>query len=150
MISIPRHSASDSVDDLAAALAYAGCLVVSEAADLATRDAITAELAPHMAAVRVRDDAAAAFYPGLTRRVSALVARSARVGELILHPTATALCDRFLTPNAHFGYQLHATAALEVGPGARAQVLHREEDAFTFFPLPRPNLVVATMWAIRR
>jgi ectoine hydroxylase-related dioxygenase (phytanoyl-CoA dioxygenase family) len=27
-------------------------------------------------------------------------------------------------------------------------VLHREEDAFTFFPLPRPNLIVATMWAI--
>jgi ectoine hydroxylase-related dioxygenase (phytanoyl-CoA dioxygenase family) len=27
-------------------------------------------------------------------------------------------------------------------------VLHREEDPFTFFPLPRPNLVVATMWAI--
>ena len=40
------------------------------------------------------------------------------------------------------------TAALEVGPGAREQVLHREEDSFTFFPVPRPNLIVASMWAI--
>jgi MFS family permease len=35
------------------------------------------------------------------------------------------------------------TAALNVAPGARAQVLHREEDPFTIFPLPRPHLVDA-------
>ncbi len=40
------------------------------------------------------------------------------------------------------------TGALEVGPGARAQILHREEDPFSIFPLPRPTLVVASMWAI--
>jgi ectoine hydroxylase-related dioxygenase (phytanoyl-CoA dioxygenase family) len=146
--SIPRHSVSDPLDDLALALADAGCLVVTDVADRATRDAIVAELAPHMRAARVRDDDPKDFYPGRTRRVTALVTRSERVGELILNPTATALCDRFLTPNAQFGYQLHVTAALEVGPGARSQVLHREEDAFTFFTLPRPNLIVATMWAI--
>jgi ectoine hydroxylase-related dioxygenase (phytanoyl-CoA dioxygenase family) len=27
-------------------------------------------------------------------------------------------------------------------------MLHREEDPFAIFPLPRPHLVVATMWAI--
>jgi ectoine hydroxylase-related dioxygenase (phytanoyl-CoA dioxygenase family) len=148
MIEIPRLPASAPPGDLAEALARAGCIVVTDAADLATREAIAAELAPHMAAVRVREDDPAAFYPGLTRRVSALVSRSEHVARLILHPTATALCDRFLTPNAQFGYQLHVTAALEVGPGARAQMLHREEDAFTFFPLPRPNLILATMWAL--
>jgi ectoine hydroxylase-related dioxygenase (phytanoyl-CoA dioxygenase family) len=65
-----------------------------------------------------------------------------------MHPTVTAICDHFLRPNAPDGYQLHVTAALNVGPGARAQVLHREEDPFTIFPLPRPHLIVATMWAI--
>ena len=35
-----------------------------------------------------------------------------------------------------------------VGPGARDQILHREEDLFPYFPLPRPNLVLATMWAM--
>ena len=40
------------------------------------------------------------------------------------------------------------TAALKVGPGARAQILHREEGPFTFFEVPRPNLILATLWAI--
>ena len=80
--------------------------------------------------------------------MTALVARSGQVRELILHPTVTAMCDHFLRPTAPDGYQLHVTAALNVAPGARAQVLHREEDPFTIFPLPRPQLIVATMWAI--
>ena len=37
---------------------------------------------------------------------------------------------------------------IEIGPGAREHILHREEDAFPFFELPRPNLVLATMWAM--
>lgn len=58
------------------------------------------------------------------------------------------MCNAHLLPNSEFGYQLHVSAALEVGPGAREQVLHREEDSFTFFPLPRPNIILASMWAI--
>jgi ectoine hydroxylase-related dioxygenase (phytanoyl-CoA dioxygenase family) len=133
---------------MVSALDHAGCLVVTGLADQAARNAVVAELASHLEAAPLKADDSAAFYPGLTRRVTALVARSEQVRELILHPTVTAICDHFIGPNAPDGYQLHVTAALDVGPGARAQVLHREEDAFTFFPLPRPHLVVATMWAI--
>jgi ectoine hydroxylase-related dioxygenase (phytanoyl-CoA dioxygenase family) len=124
-------------------------LVVTGLADDDVRSGIVAELAAHLAVARVKtDDDPAAFYPGHTQRVTALVARSPRVRDLILHPTVTAVCDHFLGPTAPDGYQLHVTAALNVGPGARAQVLHREEDPFSFFPLPRPHLIVATMWAI--
>ena len=149
MTSIPRHSASDPLDDMVAALGHAGCLVVTGLADHAARSTLVAELAPHLEAAPVTtDDDPAAFYPGLTQRVTALVARSGQVREMVMHPTATAICDHFLRPSAPDGYQLHVTAALNVAPGARAQVLHREEDPFTIFPLPRPHLVVATMWAI--
>ncbi len=92
-------------------------------------------------------DDPADFYPGRTRRVTALVARSKTVGELVMHPTPTALYDHHLGPNCE-RYHLHVTAAREVGPGARSQILHREEDTFPFFELPRPNLILATMWAI--
>ena len=147
--SIPKRSGDAPVSELAEALDRAGCLVVTDVLEPAGRERVRAELAPHMEAARVvtKDDPSK-FYPGYTRRVSALVARSPTVGQMILHPTATALCDHFLTPNSEFGYQLHVTAALEIGPGARAQVLHREHDSFTFFPHPRPNLIVASMWAI--
>ena len=149
LISIPRHSGTDPLDDMVAALGHAGCLVVTGLADQPARSRVVAELASHLEAAPVKtDDDPSAFYPGLTQRVTALVARSGQVRELILHPTVTAICDHFLGPNAPDGYQLHVTAALNVAPGARAQVLHREEDPFTIFPLPRPHLVVATMWAI--
>src|SRR5262245_27206025 len=134
---------------MVSALGGAGCLVVTGVVDQPARSRVVAELASHLQAAQVKtDDDPDAFYPGLTQRVTALVARSGQIRELILHPHVTAICDHFLRPNAPDGYQLHVTAALNVGPGARAQVLHREEDPFTIFPLPRPHLVVATMWAL--
>ena len=33
-------------------------------------------------------------------------------------------------------------------PCARDQVLHREEDLYPYLPLPRPNLILASMWAM--
>lgn len=149
-VSIPRFSANDRLDGLTDALAEAGCVVVTDVMSDGTRSAIRSELATAMdAAVAVDDDDPAAFYPGRTKRVTALVARSATVADdLIAHPTSTRVCDEFLLPNGEHGYRIHVTAALEVGPGARKQVLHREEDPFDFFPLPRPNIIVASMWAI--
>ena len=148
-MSIPRFAADTPIDELADALGEAGCIVVNDALDDARRTAIRDELAPHMEAVRVADDDRPEdFYPGRTRRSSALIARSKTVGEITLDAHTTGLCDRHLTPNGEFGYQLHVSAALEIGPGAREQILHREEDSFTFFPLPRPNIILASMWAI--
>ena len=149
MITIPQFSAG-SIDGLNDALAEAGCAVVTNVMTNSTRDAIRAELAPSMSATPVAaDDDPAEFYPGKTRRVTALVARSKTVcDELLAHQATIDVCDHFLLPNSKDGYNLHVTAALEVGPGARAQILHREEDPFSFFDVPRPNLIVASMWAM--
>ncbi len=75
------------------------------------------------------------YLPAITWRVSALVARSLQcvTDHLIAHPLSQQICENHLLPNGEYGYQLHVSAALEVGPGAREQILHREEDSFTFF-----------------
>ena len=146
--SIPQRSAEAAPKELARVLDEAGCLVVSDLLDPAGREAVLRELAPHMEAAPVAEkDEPTDFYPGKTRRVTALVARSRTVRELVMHPTPSALCEHHLGPNCE-GYQLHVTAALSVGPGARSQVLHREEDTFGFFQAPRPNLILATIWAV--
>lgn len=149
-MAIPTYAADTPPHVLAQALEDAGCLVLTDALGADSRVAIRDELAPHMGALQnVDDDDPAEFYPGKTRRVTSLVARSKTVTEqLIAHPNSIQACDHFLLPNGEYGYQLHVSAALEVGPGARSQVLHREEDSFTFFPVPRPNLIVASMWAM--
>ena len=147
---VPVFSAEAASAEIGNALEQAGCVVVTGLMDARLRQSISDDLAPHMARARViEDDDPEEFYPGHTRRVTALVDRSASITDhLIAHPISQQMCERFLLPNGEFGYQLHVTAGLEVGPGAREQVLHREEDSFTFFPLPRPNLIVASMWAV--
>ncbi|XOV82424.1 MAG: phytanoyl-CoA dioxygenase family protein [bacterium] len=149
-MSIPRFSADSSSNDVAAALGETGCAVVTGLMDADSRQSITDELAPHMYNARIiEEDDPDEFYPGRTRRISALVTRSKTITDrLIAHPLSKTVCDTHLLPNSEYGYQLHVSAALEVGPGARKQVLHREEDSFTFFPLPRPNIIVASMWAM--
>lgn len=149
-MNIPTFTATTETEKMHSALDRAGCLVVTGVLDNQIRESITSELAPHMANARlIEADDPTQFYPGRTRRATALLSRSNTIAEqLVPHPVSTDVCDRFLVPNSEFGYQLHVTAALEVGPGAREQVLHREEDSFTYFPLPRPNLIVASMWAI--
>ena len=149
-MSIPQFSADTSASDITEALGEVGCVVVTDVMDTELRQSIKGELAPHMAGARIiEDDDPEQFYPGHTRRVSALVARSPSVTDrLIAHPLSQRVCDTHLLPNSEHGYQLHVSAALEVGPGAREQVLHREEGSFTFFPLPRPNIIVASMWAV--
>jgi len=146
---IPRLPAGAAPNEMALALEHAGCLVVTDLLTADARRSVRAELDPLMATARVIDqDDPTQFYPGRTRRTSGLVTHSESVGRLVLNEHSTSLCDHFLTPNSEFGYQLHVTAALEVGPGARTQVLHREHDSYTFFPHPRPNMIVASMWAI--
>src|SRR5437764_3293893 len=145
---IPEFSHDEAAEAMYAALDEAGCLVVRDVLGAASVASVRSELAPHMDATSVQVDDPAAFYPGLTRRVVALAQRSSTVrNELLVHPVILSLCDRHLLGNCT-RYQLHVTAALEIGPGARDQVLHREEDPFPFFPPPRPNLVLATMWAM--
>ena len=149
-MSIPRFTADDDHSAIQPAIEEFGCAVVTGLADPELRASITEELAPHMDAAKVaQEDDPEEFYPGKTRRISALVNYSPTITDnLILHPTTRSVCDHFLLPNSEYGYQLHVSAALEVGPGAREQILHREEDTFTYFPEPRPNIIMASMWAI--
>jgi len=150
MTGIPRIKADASTDEMAQLLGEAGCLVVTEAFDAETRSAIEQEMRPHLDALPkewIENDDPEAFYPGYTRRALAVIERAPSARNLPTHPISAALCDHHLLPNCE-RYQLHVTVALEVAPGARAQVLHREEDPFPVFPLPRPSLVVASMWAV--
>ncbi len=149
-MTIPQFPADAPMAEIAETLGEVGCVVVTDVMDAPLRDAIRQELAPHMAQARiVEDDDPEEFYPGHTRRISALVARSPSITDnLVAHPLSRHVYDAHLSGNSEHGCQLHVSAALEVGPGAREQVLHREEDPFDIFPLPRPNIIVASMWAV--
>jgi ectoine hydroxylase-related dioxygenase (phytanoyl-CoA dioxygenase family) len=156
MASIPVLTAKDPQKAVISALERDGCVVVTGVIGEQIRRAVAEEIAPHLE--RADENAAtdrkskyyvdtAGFYPGHTKRITALLAKSKTVGKLALDPVVLGACDAVLKPNCR-QYHLHAGAALVVGPGATTQVLHREDDLFPFFKLPRPNLVLASMWAI--
>lgn len=145
---IPVHSAQNASEALLRDLDEAGCAVVTDVLDEAQLDKIRCELAPYLAMSPASEtDSPEDFYPARTKRMTGLVSRSEGVRDLVLNPISKAAREHHLAANCE-QIQIHVTAALDVGPGARRQVLHREEDPFTFFPLPRPNLVLASMWAI--
>jgi ectoine hydroxylase-related dioxygenase (phytanoyl-CoA dioxygenase family) len=156
MPSIPVVSANDSSAKVVACLERDGAVVVTGVIDRATRDAVLRELAPHLEVVDPdasinkayeADGGTSDFYPGKTKRITALVARSETFRTFVTHPLMLSACDAILKPNC-VHYQVHATAVLKIGPGAREQMLHREEDPYQFFKVPRPHMILASMWAI--
>jgi ectoine hydroxylase-related dioxygenase (phytanoyl-CoA dioxygenase family) len=156
MASIPVLPANAPAKDVVSCLEHAGCVVVRDAIDGATREALKYQLAPHLETsdagnrlnkVYEASGGNGSFYPGNTTRITALVAKSETFRSFVMHPLMLSACDAILKPNCA-NYQVHATAGLVVGPGATVQVLHREEDGFQFFKVPRPNMVLASMWAI--
>ena len=118
--------------------------VIRDVADATQRKNLIAELQTHMDNAKVRiDDDPDEFYPAIPNEsVDLLPAprpKSVDVGE-------EHQCEHFLLPNSGFvPVTRHCPLTLA---GARAQVLHREEDSFTYFAEPRPNIILATMWAI--
>jgi ectoine hydroxylase-related dioxygenase (phytanoyl-CoA dioxygenase family) len=77
-----------------------------------------------------------------TQRVYALFAKTRAFDRPAIHPLLLGVLDRIL---GH--YQLSAPTGIQIGPGEKAQVLHRDDG---IYPLPRtyPNVVVNTMWAL--
>jgi ectoine hydroxylase-related dioxygenase (phytanoyl-CoA dioxygenase family) len=84
------------------------------------------------------------FFEGFhTQRVYAVYAKTRAFDDLAVHPVLLAALDHALGPH----YQFSAPVALQIGPGEKAQIIHRDED---IYPLPRPHqpVVVNSMWAM--
>lgn len=178
MATVPSLDASAPVEEMRAALERDGCLILRNYMDplraplvdfLGEVRAIQAKQEPDVEGMvfgqmRISSKAKAkrteaifgqgnsegmTYFPGSTHRITALITNTPSVRNIITDPRMLAICDAALKPNCT-RYQVHSTNMLTTGPGARRQILHREEDGFQFIPGPpetRPNLVLATMIA---
>jgi len=77
-----------------------------------------------------------------TQRIYALFAKTRVFDALATDPLLLGVLDQVL---GH--YQLSAPVGICIGPGEKAQVLHRD-DAIYPVPEPHPPLVVNTMWPL--
>jgi ectoine hydroxylase-related dioxygenase (phytanoyl-CoA dioxygenase family) len=77
-----------------------------------------------------------------TQRVYALFAKTRAFDGPATHPLLLGVLDGVLDH-----YQLSAPTGIQIGPGEKAQILHRDDQ---IYPLPPdyPDVVVNTMWAL--
>jgi hypothetical protein len=74
------------------------------------------------------------FRSGNTRNVTGLSTKLPTfVDDVLLHPMYAELCDRLLKPHC-IDYVLNHSHLINVGPGARAQPLHRDEGIWRCYP----------------
>ena len=136
--------ASTDADEVVRVLDEDGCVVVERLVSPETMDDIHDEVASHIAATSAGPDEFSGFN---TRRTGSLIARSPSFRPIAAHPLVLATLERVL--GQHSNYQLHLTQVIDIGPGEPAQLVHRDQWAFDFFPFPQGYEVEChTMWAM--
>jgi ectoine hydroxylase-related dioxygenase (phytanoyl-CoA dioxygenase family) len=83
-----------------------------------------------------------AFEGFATQRIYALFAKTRAFDALATGPLLLGVLDEVL---GH--YQLSAPVGISIGPGEKAQILHRDDSIYPV-PEPHPPLVVNTMWPL--
>ena len=143
-MSIKHLTAIAAPDDVAAALAQDGAVIVDQLVTPVVMDAVAEELRPFIEATRFGPDD---FAGRNTKRTGGLVGRSQGCRDLVMNPLVLATTKKVL---AHaMSFQLHLTQVIAIGPGEPAQPIHRDQWAFDFFPFPKGYEVQCnTLWAM--
>ena len=150
--SLQRLHATDSLDAIHQALKDAGGVIVEE---FLTSDSV-ARIREEVAAARAAaspglkhlNPAIQLFFGDKTRHVNGMAAKSrAFATEVMTHPVFLGVCDRVLLPSCA-RYQLNLGHLIDRGPGAVAQMLHRDELVWVHLPRPHPEVQVASMIAL--
>jgi hypothetical protein len=124
-----------------------GYVILERAAPAALMDQITGELAPWLARPVDQSPLPNNPFTGFrTLRTSALIAKSRGCGELALHPQVLELVERVLGPQCA-RFQLSFTQAIKIGPGERAQAIHRDTTMYPF-RRPGPEVFINAIWAL--
>jgi len=144
----------DTTDDAAItdALRADGAVLVDRFVPPATVDAVNAEVADAVAAaepgMRTINPMIQAFFGPCTKHVSALAAVSPTfANEVMTHHTYRHLCDEILLPSCS-RYRLNLGHLIARGPGAEAQIPHRDEDVWPHFPRSHDELQIASLLAL--
>ncbi|SCX17349.1 phytanoyl-CoA dioxygenase family protein [Mycolicibacterium fluoranthenivorans] len=136
--------ATTSAADLADHLRRDGYVIVDDLVPDSLMDTISAELAPYLDATPMGYNA---MIGRNTRRTGALIARSPACRTLIQDPTVLGVCKDFLGHASAF--QLMLTQVISIEPGESDQALHRDQNAFDFYPFPDDYHVQCnTLWAM--
>lgn len=129
----------------AAVLARDGWYVIDQALDATVLSEIERDVAPAFAATPLCQGP---FYGERTRRFGALLNRSGASAQLVMHPLILAVVEQLLSPWCD-RIALNLTQAIEIHPGALAQLPHRDQDMWSG-PKGSMEYLVNVMWPLDR
>jgi ectoine hydroxylase-related dioxygenase (phytanoyl-CoA dioxygenase family) len=149
---VERLPACAPLDTIHAALAQHGAVLVEDFLPTEVVANLRAEVEHPLAAadpgMKHMNPAIQWFFGEQTKHLSGMAGVSPTFAtEVLPHPTFLGLCDRILLPSCA-RYQLNLGHLISRGPGAEAQMLHRDELVWVHVPRPHPELQVASMIAL--
>jgi ectoine hydroxylase-related dioxygenase (phytanoyl-CoA dioxygenase family) len=144
-VAVPRFQAECTAEEVSAALADHGVVIIERLLDRAACDRLAGELGPWIEATPVGAD----DFSGVnTRRTGGLLTKCPSSLALVAHPLVLDVVDRTLWAKKTT-FQLHLTQSIVIGPDSAAQALHRDHWCFDFFPFSREvDVEVSTIWAL--
>ena len=105
---------------------------------------ISEDLKPYLLKTKEGQDDFTGFK---TKRVGALMARSAECQNLALNPIINEVSKLFFEPHSD-GYQLHFTSAIDIAPGESKQIPHRDRGVWGGYIPRKIETQLSTVWAI--
>jgi len=144
-LTVPRCLPETSCEEVSSVLLEHGAVIVERLANVEQCDLLVEELQPWSVASPTGGDAFSGFN---TRRTGALLTRCPSSVSLVMHPLILDVVQRTLWPKKTT-FQLHLTQSIAIGPDSPAQMLHRDQWCYDFFPFPEDVVVeVSCIWAL--
>jgi hypothetical protein len=139
IVTLPPGASSE---DCLRVIARDGCVILDHLARGERMDAIRAELDPCLERTPLGEGD---FVGRNTKRMGALVVKSAAIRDLLMHPMVLGVMDALLGPHCA-RYQLNLTQAVQIFPGEPAQIFHRDDEMFPY-PNKACEFMVNALWA---
>lgn len=140
--SITRVTADTSTESLTEIIDREGAVIVSGYLDAGEVDRLHDELDPIF---EVTPFCQGLFYGDHTKRIHSLVRKSPTCRAMIMRAQVIAVMEAILGPFCD-RVQLNLTQGIQIWPGEKAQVLHRDDSMFPIRQKPCEFMVNA-MWA---
>ena len=134
-----------STEEIVRVLEEDGAVVIHNMAEHDLLDQIESEVRRYLDSNRF--DFKTEFNGQSTLRSASMLAKSISSAKIVAHPLVLEVAEAVLSPFCD-NFRLNSSDAIEIHPGEKAQVLHRDED--DLYPIINPDVEyqISAMWAL--
>ena len=141
---IKHLKANSSIEEILEVIEQDAGVIIDNLLDKNQLKNIIEDLKPYLVKTKEGQDDFTGFK---TKRVGALMARSAECQNLALNPIINEISKLFFEPHSD-GYQLHFTSAIDIAPGESKQIPHRDRGVWGGYIPRKIETQLSTVWAI--